>query len=111
MNKTDLEKHFDKIIDRHTNTIVKNFAEGKSFCKIIEKPLKNSWTRAIFFSIRVLILLISFEKLKENSEYLKRLKKEICDVEEVHKGLKNCELYFYHLFNEFEKLNENIIKQ
>ena len=111
MNKTDLEKHFDKIIDKHTNTIVKNFAEGKSFCKIIEKPLKKSWTRAIFFSIRAVILLISFEKLKENPKYLKRLKKEIYDVEEVHKGLKNCEFCFYHISNEIEKLNKLIIKQ
>ena len=111
MNKSDLNNNFDEIIDTNINVIVKKFMDGESFLKIINKPLKKAWTQAIFILIRADILLISFEKLKENPEFLKRLKEEFFDVEEVYKGLKNCELCFYNLFNEMEKLNELIIKQ
>ena len=88
-----------------------NSSLEESFLKIIDKPLKKALTQAIFILLRADILLISFEKLKENPEFSKRLKEEFIDVEEVYKGLKNCELCFYHLFNEMEKLNELIIKQ
>ena len=111
MNKSELEKNFNEIIEKHTDFIVKNFAEGKSLMKIIEKTLKKSWMQAIFISIRANILLISFERLKENPEFLKRLKDEFIDIEKVYKCMQKCELCFFHLFNEIEKLNGLIIKE
>ena len=45
MNKSDLNKNFDEIIDKNINVIVKKFMEGESFLKIImsEKKFTISW--------------------------------------------------------------------
>ena len=40
MNKSDLNKNFDEIIDKNINVIVKKFMEGESFLKIIMSEKK-----------------------------------------------------------------------
>ena len=49
MNKSELEKNFNEIIEKHTDFIVKNFSEGKSLMKIIEKTLKSHGHRQFLF--------------------------------------------------------------
>lgn len=96
------------MMEEQADTIIQNFTKWKKFLDIIRKPLRKSRTQAIFIAIRANILLISFEKLKDNPKLLEQLEEEFSDIEEAYKGLRNCELCFYHLFEEIEKLNKFI---